>query len=162
MSIQASNYAEHYGITENEAMQRFRIIETIPGKLQQELESQESDTFGGLWIQHTPDFKIIVAFTEDGEETIKKYLSDDIMQYVETTQVKTTLLELKNALYEAMAAFKNSGIPIDSGISQMNNIVEVSVSKKYWNKYQEAITSGKILLPDCVKVTQVDSLAQPL
>ena len=43
----------------------------------EELENllyRKSDTFGGLWVQHEPEYRVIVAFTKDGEETIARYV----------------------------------------------------------------------------------------
>ena len=38
------------------------------------MEANEQPTFGGLWIQHKPEFKAVVAFTRDGEETVRPYI----------------------------------------------------------------------------------------
>ena len=72
--IVADVYAEHYGVTEEEALQRFDIADAFSG-MEAILEANEPDTYGGLWIQHEPSFCVAIAFTRDGEEAIKKYVS---------------------------------------------------------------------------------------
>ena len=63
-------YAEQFCIGLAEAIRRLTLQESI-GKLGAALEANEAATLGGLWIQHEPEFRVVVAFTvgqEDGRE----------------------------------------------------------------------------------------------
>ena len=69
----ACHYAADMGVDLPEAVRRLQAQATI-GELGAELEANEQPTFGGLWIQHKPEYKVVVAFTRDGEETVRPYI----------------------------------------------------------------------------------------
>ncbi len=71
----AETMAGSLGISVDEAIRRLQQQDDI-GRLGAELESQEAGTFAGLWIQQTPTYHVIVAFTRDGEKTITRYVSN--------------------------------------------------------------------------------------
>jgi hypothetical protein len=39
-------------------------LQELAGDLDAELSRKEADTYAGLWIQHSPQFRIIVQFTQ--------------------------------------------------------------------------------------------------
>ena len=69
-SPEARMYAKDYGVPLEEAVRRLRLQNALP-RLEPELRKKEADTFAGLWIQHEPDFRLVVLFTRDGEKTIQ-------------------------------------------------------------------------------------------
>ena len=73
-TMEAEAYAEDFGTTLEEAIRRLKLQTTI-GELDQQLTSNESETFAGLWIQHEPTFAALARFTRDGENTIQPYIS---------------------------------------------------------------------------------------
>jgi hypothetical protein len=66
--------AEALGISVDEAVRRFQLQEAI-GPLGAQLEANEADTFAGLWLQQEPEFRVVVAFTQDGEATMQPYVA---------------------------------------------------------------------------------------
>ena len=98
----ACHYAADVGVDLDEAVRRLQAQHTI-GELGAELEANEQPTFGGLWIQHTPEYKVIAAFTRDGEETVRRYVTGtSLVDMVEVREVEVTLVELRRAQREAM------------------------------------------------------------
>ena len=66
-------YAKAFGVSVEEAKRRLLLQDTI-GALNAMLVNNESETFGGLWIDNeSPEYKAIVAFTSDGEATVALY-----------------------------------------------------------------------------------------
>ena len=66
-------YAKAFGVSVEEAKRRLLLQDTI-GALNAMLVNNESETFGGLWIDNeSPEYKAIVAFTSDGEATMALY-----------------------------------------------------------------------------------------
>lgn len=61
----AQGYASNTGVSTEEALRRFQL-QDIAGKLGAELGKNETETLAGLWIEHTPEFRIVVRFTRDG------------------------------------------------------------------------------------------------
>lgn len=55
-------YAEEMGVSLDEAMRRFQYMDDI-GELNATLNAHEQDTFAGLWVEHQPEFRVIVLFT---------------------------------------------------------------------------------------------------
>src|SRR5215212_6772748 len=72
----AGSYAENEGISVDGTLQRRRISD-IAGRLDADLTVNETETFAGLWIEHSPEFKIVVLFTENPQQTLQPYLSKD-------------------------------------------------------------------------------------
>ena len=66
----AQQYAEEMGVDVEEAMRRLALQDPI-GELNATLAARESDTFGGLWVEHQPEYKVVVLFTRNGEETLR-------------------------------------------------------------------------------------------
>jgi hypothetical protein len=94
--VVAKLYAERYKVDVNEALFRLKLQETFPD-LEPAIAGKEQATFGGLWIQHEPEYKIIVAFTENGKSTIRqyeKYIPEQVAPYIQVKQVNKSLAKL--------------------------------------------------------------------
>jgi hypothetical protein len=63
----AKVYAADQNIDLTEAFRRLRLQPTV-GALSAELDIKERDSFAGLWIQHSPQFRIVVQLTSGGEK----------------------------------------------------------------------------------------------
>ncbi len=156
--LEAVIYAEHYEITTDEAMRRFEIQEAFAG-LDTELGIKEPETFAGLYIQHEPEFRIVVLFTREGEEIMKPYIPEGMAEYVEVRTAAFSFLELQNAQREVSATLRSLGIPADSGIHVMDNKVEYRITDL--SAIDKAISDGSLTVPDCVVFIEVKGLAQP-
>lgn len=153
-------YSKKYGISIEETIHRFKLQESA-GELQAILTEKESATFGGLWIEHAPQFRIIVLFTHDVDTTIKPYIVSELEGYVETRQCAVSLIDLQKAQIEALAQIRNTKIGVDSSINVYQNCVEIRVAKKDWDTLNELLQNGVIKLPSHVVLIQVDNLATP-
>ncbi|MFO7538007.1 MAG: hypothetical protein R6X32_08095, partial [Chloroflexota bacterium] len=98
----AHSYAEQFGVSQTEALQRLRFQETI-GELNAALMS-EWRTLAGLWIEHEPVYQIVVAFTvAEGEEILQPYIAGrPFADYITVRQHRYTLVELEAAQREAL------------------------------------------------------------
>lgn len=65
----AGMMAVEMGISVDEAVKYLSLQENI-GRLDAQLMKQEENSFAGLWIEYEPEYRVVVAFTEDGETTI--------------------------------------------------------------------------------------------
>ncbi len=161
----AQVYASNRNIGVEEVLYRFQL-QDIVGKLDAELSMKEKETFTGLWIEHSPKFKIVVQFTRDGENTIKPYLKKypEIANIIEMRTANTSLSDLrmvqKHVLYSARAL----GILMDSGINVRENRVELYVDKNNISRFDDTLQRKKIQLSDDVmakiKVIPVEKLAE--
>ncbi|MDO9333668.1 MAG: hypothetical protein Q7T57_04000 [Dehalococcoidales bacterium] len=93
----AEIYAKQHGVTVNEAIHRFELQDLV-GDLDAEISSKEVETFAGLWIEHTPEFRVVVLFTHNAEETIEPYIQKyrGLAEIIEVRTVEMSLLKLQN------------------------------------------------------------------
>lgn len=156
----AETYAKTHGVTTDEALRRFEL-QDVAGELGAELISKEADTLAGLWIEHTPEFKVVVLFTRDAEDIIKPYLQKykELADIIEVGTAEMTLIELQNIQDEVSYSIENLGIPVASEINVYENCVVVYVADRA--QIDNAISEGKLVLPDCVDVVTVESLVYP-
>ena len=158
VSSDAESYAEHHGVTVDETTHRFSL-QREAGLLDAELSSKEAETFAGLWIEHTPEFRIVVQFTHDAEETIRPYLHEDLLDIVEVRTAKESLIDLQRAQSDILSSLRSLGIPVDSAIDVRENRVKVYTADRI--RFDDALRDGKLILPDSVDVITVEGLAKP-
>lgn len=121
------------------------------GKLGAEIESKEADTLAGFWIQHKPDYRVVVAFTRDGESTIAKYVQDGpLLELIEVRTADTTLRELERAQLEAGRIVADLGFRVASGIDVKENRVEIYAQDRAG--LEEALRESGEMLPDQVVI----------
>ncbi len=154
----AQGYASNTGVSVEEALRRFQL-QDVAGKLDAELSKNETGTFAGLWIEHTPEFRVIVAFTRDGEGTIKPYLKQhaELANIVDVRTAKVSLANLQRDQANASSSVSASGIPVQSGIDVSENSVKLYVAKADKSRIDDALQRGEIRLPDTVRVITVEA-----
>lgn len=156
--LEVKIYAEHHGLTVDEALRRFEIQDAFAG-LDTELSMKEPETFAGLYIQHEPEFRIVALFTREGEEIIEPYIPDGMAEYVEVRTVEVSFLELQNAQNEVLSVIRSLDIPADSGIDVKENKVKFYVTDL--TPVENAISEGTLTVHDYVVFIEVEALAQP-
>ena len=148
----AQMYAVDFGVELPEAIRRLTLQRPI-GKLGATLESNEADTLGGFWIQHEPEFRVVAAFTMEGEETIAKYVQDGpLMDIIEVRTVDATLEELKRSQREAGAMVTGLGFQAASGINVFENRAEIYVPDR--SRLEEALQNSGQTLPAHVHIVE--------
>src|SRR4030042_2530262 len=71
----AKAYAEYENVSIEEALERLRLMD-VAGSLHSELINEEAETFGNSWIEHNPQFKMVVKFTQNGNQTMQTYMEE--------------------------------------------------------------------------------------
>lgn len=73
----AHTYSRTFNVSEAEA--KYRSMKSISAAgLEARIQASEPDTFGGLYVEHEPEFKIVVLFTKKPTETLAKYTQDPV------------------------------------------------------------------------------------
>jgi len=62
----AAHLAKEYGISLAEASRRIALQDRI-GALAEQLQSGTDPDFAGMWIQHAPSFRVVVAFPKPSD-----------------------------------------------------------------------------------------------
>jgi hypothetical protein len=161
-SVTAEIYAKHYSVTMEEALHRLQLQDSFPG-LSIALEKNEKLTYGGLWIQHEPDYKIIIAFTVNGEQTISEYsnyISKDVAPYIEIKTVKKSLEELLNEQDSLLTSLAKQNIKVDSRVDIINNCVSIDVKKTDKDYFSAVTNNSQLAIPTGLEINFVDGLYQ--
>ena len=143
-------YADQYGVSLEEAINRLILQDEI-GELGAEIESREADTLAGFWIQNEPEYRVVVAFTKDGEATISKYVQDGrLAEIIEVRTAQATLQDLQKAQKDASKLVQRLGFNIASSINVFENRVEVYATDR--TELEEALRESGKKLPDHVVI----------
>ena len=145
----AEAMATHTGISVAEAIRRLSLQDAI-GELGAQLERQETKTFAGLWIKHEPDYRVIVAFTRNGQETIDPHIQNTpLEELVEVRTVGVSLKELEIIQQQVIQMTRELGFPFESSINVQTNQVELYVTDKVL--WEEALQRTNRKLPEHVE-----------
>jgi streptogrisin C len=167
--LTAELYSEHFGISIEEAMNRLNL-EDEAGELQSLLMQNEEKSFGGMYIDDEPEFKIVIMFKtdiNDIDNTIEKYLTSfqSLAPYIELIPVKYSLAELEKHQSEIINLLKNNGVLVDSGLAITNNAIWINTVSEYKNKTKQVIDNLKSnpdsFQYDNITINEVLSLATP-
>lgn len=154
--LDAQGYADEHGIDLDEAIRRLQLQEPA-GELNEQLVANESNTFAGAWIQHSPEFRIIVQFTANGEKTIQPYIENGpLAGIVEIRKAGVPLAELQAIQETTWLTVLRLGVPVASGINVFENRVELYVIER--QRFDEALQVSKTNLPDNVEIITVNEL----
>ena len=110
-------YANTFKLSYEEAERRLNLQAEMDGV---ERKIAEGETlYAGSWMEHEPDFGLIVAFAApNGEEIIKKYLDGIPWSTLVRVQERPyTIKELRAILEQVNLGAQKTGIPFSSGLS---------------------------------------------
>ncbi len=146
----ARMYAKQFGVDLQEALTRLHLQEPA-GKLGAALRANESETFAGLWIQHEPEYRVIVMFTANGEDTIRPYIEGEPLEdIVEVREAEATMTELEQSQMKAAGILNELGFRAASGINVFENRVELYVSEP--SQLDAALKEKGMTLPAHVQI----------
>jgi hypothetical protein len=151
---EAAEFARQLGISEAEALRRLEAQGEI-GELNRALQEGEPETFAGLWIRHDPVFRVMVAFTEDEEQTIRPYLEDiPWAGFVELRRFTYSLRELEAAQQQAIQSANALGLSTISYLSVPENRVTIEVGNP--DLFLEEMRQSGWTPPEMVDVMAID------
>jgi hypothetical protein len=149
----APAYATAQGIPLEEAVRRLNLQGAI-GQLSSKLEVNERETFAGLWIQHQPEYRVVVRFTRDGERTLRSYVENTpLASLVEVRPANLTYAELQAAQAETMHKLNSLDFVSGSGINVQENRVELYVTNRA--KFEAELQKANLKIPEAVFVIEV-------
>jgi hypothetical protein len=153
----AQSYAEDTGVSLEEAVRRMELQDSI-GELGARLQANESGTFGGLWVQNEPDYRVVIRFTRDGETTIRRYVPDGpLAEVIEVIGADATLVELRQAQQDTERILQRLGIESNSGVDVICNRVDLYVFDT--GALESTLDNAGTDLPASVRVVAADILA---
>ena len=153
-------YASDYEVSVKEASRRLELPENEIGTLRVKLADNEADTFAGLWIEHDPEFRVVVRFTRGGFTRVHPYIEGTPLEnIVDAKPAKFALEDLVSAQYKASRKLDTQKIRHDSTIDVAKNRVELYVPKPA--KLETTLRSNEVSLPNSAVVIGVPGLSRP-
>ncbi|MBH1485843.1 S1 family peptidase [Stenotrophomonas geniculata] len=124
LSAQTITYARTYGVDAREAEARqARTLEA--GTLERVIESKSPDTFAGLYIQHSPRFRVVVRFTGNAETQLSRFTNDPIYVAEQAPRSLELLLAVQDEIAAQLSARKiNFETGIDIRKSEVNLLTD--------------------------------------
>lgn len=142
----AENYAKAYEVSREEAGQRLTRQRDI-GELNAKLERDEAATFGGLYIDHKPSYRVVAKFTQNGTATLARYSQDPaIVADVAMVSYKQ-LIDTQTEVYRLLKAL---GIESASQVNVRTSKIEFFVVDPA--AVQRLVTAGTLALPNTVTI----------
>lgn len=124
------------------------------GELGALLEQEEGGTFAGLWIEREPRYQVVVAFTRDGEETIRPYIEGgSLAGQIEVRSADVTYIELQNTQKLAHHLVDPLGLSTSSSIDIQESHVELYVTDEA--RFEAALKEADVTLPEDVVVIAI-------
>lgn len=90
--------------------------QALAGEVEDVLSAEYGQIFAGVYIQHTPEWRLIAQFTRPGEVDLARALEGHpLLDYVDLTQVPRSLADLLNDVSEANSVLSeyNYGLDLD-------------------------------------------------
>lgn len=156
----ATPYAAEHEVSLDEAVRRLQLQDEI-GRLDEMLTTQEP-SFAGLWIEHTPQYRLVVRFQDKAaEKRLRARIAASPLKAmtVETrpAAVSLTTLEKRRAL--AVHRLRQLGVAVDSDINVQENRVEVYADQS--KSLRTTLEAVRATLPEGVELITVPRLAEP-
>jgi len=151
--------ANTLGITVQEAATQLHLQE-VAGNLHAELINNEADTFGESWIEHSPSFKMIIQFTDNGETKIQPYLSKypELANVIEVRTSKYSYKQLQQMQNQIAADLNTAGVPADTDIDIQKGQIDIFVTDK--TNLENGLTEKRLTLPENVNIQSTKRLVE--
>lgn len=166
----AAQYAATYEVDLEEALRRLRLQPAI-GKLEAELAAREPATFAGIWIQHSPDYRMIVQHTPGGAARFRGRIEakslGELAGDLEQRTVRLSLKRLQAIQAAAHRVAKQQGILAESLINVAENRVELrttapgELTKALGTAARTSKRAADLGLMENVEVVAVEKLSGP-
>ena len=157
VATDAAPYAEYYGLSLDEAIQRLELQGPV-GNLQEQLMTTKSEVFGGMWIEHEPDFRVVVLLTVGDEEVVAPFVEGGPLDgQIEVRSAEETYESLQSIQRNTIDALREAGdIVFESTINQQQNRVELYVTDR--EAVDNARQEGSVNLHERVDIIVVSQL----
>ncbi|MEM6796996.1 MAG: S1 family peptidase, partial [Acidobacteriota bacterium] len=159
-SRDAEAYASYFNVGLKEAKHRL-VLQRQAGALDELLAEEAVDTFGGLWIDHAPKFKVTVLSTDAGmmRPLLRAHLERDLAALVEVEAADVTLASLLAQQEEVREFLQAEKLEADLSIDIRESTVIVESSGA--SRLEATLAEKRFALPASVEIRQVSSLAKP-
>lgn len=156
--LNARTYATMFNVSEEEALRRLNLQNVI-GNLNTDLLDNMPDNFSGLWLEHTPEFKVVIR-AKTHLDISPLLVGRSIGELIEYRESRASFRDFEDAREQAAETLDALNIKAHSAINFYEDRVEIYVMNKL--QVEDLLQKGQRQLPDLVTIVQVESLAIPV
>lgn len=122
-NLVADAYSQMHGVSVREATRRLGLMQEA-GRLEQRLRKERAATFAGLYVEHEPQFRIVVRFTQNAKTQLSAFTHDPVF----IAQPAPRSLELLSAVQDELdEQLHAAGLQFESGLDVKGSKVHVFV-----------------------------------
>lgn len=123
-----AHFMKKYGISAADALERVEL-EAEVNKLAAELGSGTDEGFGGIWIEHEPVYRIVVAFTDNKDRTaLRERVSPKMRRHLQIKNVAKNQRQLEADIDAVILSLAASKIEYVSFYDQKGDTLVVEVA----------------------------------
>lgn len=129
LRVDALAYAAHFGTNLEEAQRRLSVQLSL-GDLEAALEREAKTVYAGLWLEHSPDFRVVIGFSDlaKGAEQLESLGWKESVLPLELRAQRYNVAELEQKLEATATQLRRLGFAADLQIDVERNQVEVLAS----------------------------------
>lgn len=159
LNMDAEFYAEEFLISNEEALMRLDVQDKL-GAIEQLIFESNPSTFGSLYIEHEPEYRIVVMSTLKDPSVMQGYfdaLGHDVPITFKT--VEKPLSELEASQLALASQLDNANIKADMDINIYNNTLEIYTSDT--EQFKQQADAFGITLPEDIVYQELEELPTP-
>jgi len=118
----ASHYASTYGVSLEEARTRLSRLKEI-SSVEKQLAERFPNQFGGLYVVHSPTFKVVAKMTGNGEGLLRQVTSDPLYVVEKAETPVKQLYQLKERV--ARRLIDETKAPFSVAVNVWDGTVEI-------------------------------------
>lgn len=148
----ATAYAAQYGVSVDEGIRRLELQRRV-SDLEGVLTTEEVASFAGLWIQHEPQYRVIVRFTNRAAEARLKarVANSPLADHIETRGARWSLADLEKRQQTLHGHARNVNVRLESDINVVDNTLEIYTVDAPRLNARLAAAGGRLLEGAAVK-----------
>ena len=127
------------------------------GRLDRRLSREQAGNFADLWIEHEPDWHVVVAFKRDAESTLRRYTRHPLFA---ARQVRFSLAELVPAMDRAIEQLRATGIPFGGGLDVKENLVIFDLGAPQ-PEVDALVASGRVTASPMLRLRGIPAVEGP-
>ncbi|MCB8946250.1 MAG: hypothetical protein H6658_21095 [Ardenticatenaceae bacterium] len=154
----AGNYSERYNVTISEAVDRLQLQKEI-GDLDAALFAASPDIYTGLWIEHSPSYKVVIRYVDlvRGADILDATVDNELVRFIELREAKYPLSTLEANLNEAYLSLMQEGVFVNGNVNVFDNVGEIHALDEA--VVNDVLQSVKLLDNPSLRIVKVDRLA---
>lgn len=121
--VVAESYSQLYRVVVPEAERRLALAREA-GRLGQQIERERPETFAGLYVEHRPEFRVVVQFTGDAQAELAAYTGDPAFVAKPAPRSLELLLAVQAEIAEQL---QKAGMEFESGLDVKNSEINLYV-----------------------------------